>query len=165
MTQWWTWKIGNEFRPWIVSLRYVLLIVHLTFMSTLAVTPEYRHMTCIVEVWSASAFIIRNSDTYKQLFYIMYRVSILWGEKAGGRKWDDQMGEWSGARGCPENGMLVDRGKGWPGIRAWMNVRVECGSHGNGEMEMGSKMEQFHWLFNCTYLQTQYPSPCWKRSR
>ena len=24
-----------------------------------------------------------------------------------------------------------------------MNVRVECGSHGNGEMEMGSKMVQF----------------------
>ena len=64
-------------------------------------------------------------------------------EKAGGRKWDDQMGEWSGARGCPENGMWVDGGKAWPGIRAWMNVRVECGSHGNGEMEMGSKMVQF----------------------
>ena len=121
--------------------------------------------TCLVRVWLASAFIIRNSDTYKQLSYIIYRVSILWGEKAGGRKWDDQMGEWSGACGCPENGMWVDGGKAWPGIRAWMNVRVECGSHGNGEMEMGSKMEQFHWLFNCTYLQTQYPSPCWKRSR
>ena len=118
--------------------------------------------TCLVRVWLASAFIIRNSDTYKQLSYIIYRVSILWGEKAGGRKWDDQMGEWSGARGCPENGMWVDGGKAWPGIRAWMNVRVECGSHGNGEMEMGSKMVQFHWSW---YLQTQYPSPCWKISR
>ena len=104
---------------------------------------RWEFATCLVRVWLASAFIIRNSDTYKQLFYIMYRVSILWGEKAGGRKWDDQMGEWSGARGCPENGMWVDGGKAWPWIRAWMNVRVECGSHGNGEMEMGSKMVQF----------------------
>ena len=84
---------------------------------------RWEFATCLVRVWLASAFIIRNSDTYKQLFYIMYRVSILWGEKAGGRKWDDQMGEWSGARGCPENGMWVDGGKAWPWIRAWMNVR------------------------------------------
>ena len=78
-----------------LGVRYPRRHFYVYDISTYTVTPEYRHMTRIVEVWSASAFIIRNSDTYKQLFYIMYRVSILWGEKAGGRKWDDQMGEWS----------------------------------------------------------------------
>ena len=68
---------------------------------------------------------------------IIYRLSILWGEE-GDRKWDDQMGEWSGARGCPENGMLVDRGKGWPGIGAWI------GDHGNGDGEMGLGRKMVH---------------------
>ena len=62
-----------------------------------------------------------------------------------GKGWQEMRWPYGGMVG-PENGMLVDRGKGWPGIRAWMNVRVECGSHGNGEMEMGSKMVQFQWL-------------------
>ena len=81
-----------------------------------------------------------------------------------GKGWQEMRWPYGGMVG-PRMECWLTVGRADRGIRAWMNVRVECGSHGNGEMEMGSKMEQFHWLFNCTYLQTQYPSPCWKRSR
>ena len=79
-------------------------------MCTTLYRDRWEFATCLVRVWLASAFIFHRNH----LLHNLQTQHFCEGKRVTG---NEMNGEWSG----PENGMLVDCGKGWPGLGPeWM---------------------------------------------
>ena len=111
-------------------------------ISTYTVTPEYRHMTCIVEVWSASGPLFHS--------YIIIKIfTVIWDEGLGGR--GSEMNRWK--IGCLWGVMRHEMVREGMSERAWETDRIEWWPK---QWWWNGNMRWYNFLYTFTsIIQTQ----------